>query len=55
MRLELFEDLFTGYDLLNLLVYFAFLVPVEDVVHSQMLVVANEDFSFIFAGASALV
>lgn len=37
------------------MVYFSFLVPVEYVVYGLMLVVNNEDFTFIFARASALI
>lgn len=55
MCLELFQDLFTCYDLLNLLVYFRFLIPVEYIIHSLMLIINNEDFTFIFARVSALI
>ena len=55
MCLELFEDLFSRDDLLNLLVYFCFLVAVEDVVYCLMLVVNDEDFTCVLAGVSALI
>lgn len=55
MCLELFEDLFTSNDLVNLLVYFRFLVSIEYVVYSLVLVINDEDLSFIFARVSSLV